>query len=112
MAMSYQSLYRRVVLPTHCLLRRRSTLRWYDSVTSQQRFSSDQLVAQQRLKLAALVRHCARNVPYYRDLFGQRGIDPQCVEDLSILRQAGVRLDKEIVRTRGAHLLADGWEKR
>ena len=112
MALSYRSFYRRVVLPMHCLLRRRSTLRWYDSVTRQQRFSADQLAALQRLKLAALVRYCAQNVPYYRDLLARRGVDPQCVEDLSILRQAGVRLDKEVVRIRGAHLLADGSKKR
>jgi phenylacetate-CoA ligase len=112
MALSYRPVYRHVVLPMHCLLRRRSTLRWYDTVTRQQRFSADQLAALQRLKLAALVRHCAQNVPYYRELLGQRGVDCQSVEDLSVLRRAGVRLDKQVVRTRGADLLADGANQR
>ncbi|HVT88190.1 MAG TPA: glycosyltransferase [Tepidisphaeraceae bacterium] len=99
--MSYRSIYRNLVLPLHCVLRRRSTLCWYDRVTRQQWMSADELAALQRQKLAALVQHCAVNVPFYRDLFQQHSIDPARVEDISILRNAGIRIGKQEIRSAG-----------
>ena len=39
----YTAIYRNVVLPAHCVLRRRSTLRWYELAKRQQELSSADL---------------------------------------------------------------------
>jgi phenylacetate-CoA ligase len=110
--MGYPAVYRNFVLPLHCLLRRRSTLRWYDIATRQEKMSRDELAALQHKKLSALVRHCAKHVPYYRELFRIRGLDPQRVENLCTLRKAGIRLSKQDVRSAGDALLSETSSKR
>src|SRR3984885_3850768 len=110
--MEYRQVYRNVVLPLHCLLRRRSKLRWYDLANRQQKFSPDELAALQRRKLASLVQHCAKHVPYYRELFRIRGLDPQRVEELCTLRKAGIHLGKQDVRAAGDALLSETSSKR
>jgi phenylacetate-CoA ligase len=110
--MEYRSVYRNFVLPLHCVLRRRSTLRWYDLATSQEKLSPDELAALQRKKLAALVQHCAKHVPFYRELFRIHGLDPQRVETLCHLRKAGIRLGKQDVRSAGDALISETSSKR
>jgi phenylacetate-CoA ligase len=94
------------------VLRRRSTLRWYDTVTRQERLSQEDLAALQRRKLADLVRHSSKHVPFYRDLFRARGLNPERVEDLSILRQAGIRVSKQDVRAARDGMLSELTPKR
>jgi len=59
---------------------------------------------QQRL-LRKLVRHCAANVPYYRDLFREHDIRPDDVTTVRELEKIPF-LTKEIVRKRKDDLLA------
>src|SRR5450432_2873967 len=105
--MEYRDVYRNFVLPLHGLLRRRSTLRWYDLVKQQQKFSHEELAALQRKKLATLVDHCRKNVPFYRDLFRDRGLDSVRVEQLCALRQKKIRVSKQDVRAVGDALLSE-----
>ncbi|HMB96169.1 MAG TPA: hypothetical protein VKK61_09035 [Tepidisphaeraceae bacterium] len=110
--MEYRAVYRNFVLPLHCLLRRRSTLRWYDLAMRQQNLSPNELAALQKKKLASLVQHSAKHVPFYRDLFSRLGFDPQNVHDLCALRKAGIHLGKEDVRAAGDALLSETSSKR
>jgi phenylacetate-CoA ligase len=48
-------------------------------------------------RLRTLVRHAARHVPHYRDLFAERGIDPNDVASAVDLRELPL-LDKETVQ--------------
>lgn len=104
--MEYRTIYRNFVLPLQCLLRRRSTLQWYSKCTQQERMAPAELESLQRQKLAALVRHCAEYVPFYRDLFRERGLNTEQVEDLAMIRNAGIRVDKSTVRTVGDRILS------
>ena len=103
----YAALYRQILLPAHCIIRRRSTLRWYAVSSRQQTLSPDELAALQRTKLVALVRHCGARVPHYRHLFRAHGVEPTCVEDLAVLRDAGISTGKQDIRAAGDSLLAD-----
>lgn len=105
--MGYPALYRNVVFPLHCLLRRRSTRRWYKLVTQQQHLSAENIANMQREKLALLVDHCARHVPFYRDLFRARGLKSEQVREFAALREAGIRICKEDVRSAGDAILAE-----
>lgn len=110
--MQYRTIYRNVVLPLQCAVRRRSTLRWYAMAQRQQRMSPEELAVLQRQKLAALVRHCSMHVPYYRELFRERGLNCECVEDLDVLRQAQITVSKKTVRDAGDAMLSETSEKR
>ena len=58
-----------------------------------QRLSRAALEARQRERFRALVRHCARHSPYYREIMAERRIDPDRaeVEDFPLLDKHGVR---------------------
>src|SRR5258706_391867 len=70
----------------------------------QQRMSIEQIEALRAAKTRRLVDECLRNVPYYRDLMRQAGLDPRRVsgpKDLEVLPL----LDKPIIRRQGRRLL-------
>ena len=58
-------------------------------------------------RIRRVVRYAARKVPYYRDLFAGRGIDPSQIKGAAELDQLPV-LDKELVRARPELFMADG----
>lgn len=70
-----------------------------------EQWSRDRLQAYQVEELRKMLRHCAANVPYYRDLFHQAGFNPDSVRDASDLAKLPY-LDKATVRERSAELMA------
>ncbi len=60
--------------------------------------------ADRRLRL--LVRHAARHVPYYRDLFRRTGLDPAAFRGRRDLHRIPL-LEKDVLRTRADELIAD-----
>jgi len=68
-------------------------------IAEHDQWSAAQFVEYQRRELRELVRHAARNVPYYRRLFADRGIDPERIEGpedlvhLPILEKQTLRAD-------------------
>lgn len=58
-------------------VRRRPTMSYLRSLEQSQWRSLDELLAIQQAGLRRLLDHAAKNVPYYRDLFRDRGIDPR-----------------------------------
>ena len=68
--------------------------------------SDTELREYQNRRLQLMIRHAARNVPYYRNLFAEHRLrieDFACVDDLEGLP----RLQRETVRTRRSAFLAD-----
>src|SRR6187200_2452689 len=85
----YGSLVRRVLYPAwESGVRRRPTLERLRRLRALERASLDELEAFQRGELAALLRHAASHVPWYRRLFAEAGVSPADIrgrEDLARL---------------------------
>jgi phenylacetate-CoA ligase len=64
--------------------------------------------ADHRLRL--LVRHAARHVPYYRELFRSIGLDPEGFRGRCDLHRIPF-LEKDVLRTRADELVADNAER-
>ncbi len=109
----YGTLYRRVLFPVfEGAIKRRPTCRYYRDLSRQQDLTPDALRDLQRAKLNALLRHCRDTVPFYRDLFARAGLDVGRVFDLEPLRQYGVAISKEDVRSAGPALISTRYEAR
>lgn len=63
------------------------------------------LAAYQEERLEALLKHAYKNVPYYREVFQERGLTPNDIQSVADLDKLPY-LTKRIVRTRIADLLA------
>jgi len=75
-----------------------------------QTWSRQQLDELQNRKLRRMIRHCAENVPYYREKWAQHGINPsqiQTKEDLSKLPL----ISKEEILKNTDSLIADGYSR-
>jgi phenylacetate-CoA ligase len=66
----------------------------------------DQLRAYQESRLERLIRHCAANVPYYRRVFRERGLEAKDIRTISDLKKLPF-LTKETVRKRKSELIAE-----
>ncbi|HLG15358.1 MAG TPA: phenylacetate--CoA ligase family protein [Blastocatellia bacterium] len=76
-----------------------------------QHWSESRLAEHQLSKLRVMLRHCAKNVPYYRRLFREVGFDPASFRELSDLGKLPL-LDKETVRLNIHDLLAENIKPR
>jgi len=94
----YGSLFRRALYPLYeGRLCRRKTLQYLAEFEKTQWQSPEDSRAMQMQKLRATLTHCARQVPYYRELFRDRGFDPEKLESLEQLSELPV-LTREDVR--------------
>jgi len=75
-------------------------------VDAAQRMSVDELQAYRDRKFVALARYCYEHVLYYRRLFRESGLTPDCIRGLDDLRCLPP-LTKEILRQRYNDLLSD-----
>lgn len=84
--------------------------RKYDRVRRElaetQYFSRDKIEEYQDLRLARLVQHAYRTVPYYRDLFDRHGISPKDIQSKDDLYKVPV-LTREDVRSSRNRLISD-----
>ncbi|MCK4660793.1 MAG: phenylacetate--CoA ligase family protein [Phycisphaerae bacterium] len=68
-------------------------------IADHDKWSPAQFAEYQQVELGKLIRHAARNVPYYQKLFAEIGVDPESIdgaEDLArlpILEKAVIRAD-------------------
>jgi len=72
-----------------------------------ERWDPDRIHDWQVSRLRAILDHCTRRVPYYRDLFRRIGFDPERVNsalDLQVLPA----LTKDIIRRHASDLFAEG----
>lgn len=85
-----------------------STLRFLEE---SQTWSEDRLIEYQILKLRTMLRHSARHVPYYRNLFRKIGFDPESLRELSDLRAIPL-LDRDTIRSKMDELFAENISRR
>tara|TARA_B100002052_G_scaffold289513_1_gene307032 strand:- start:520 stop:1923 length:1404 start_codon:yes stop_codon:yes gene_type:complete len=70
----------------------------------------DELNQKESEALSELVRHAYENVPYYRDLFSEKKIDPRDVRCITDLKNLPI-LTKSDVRKNGSELIASDAKK-
>ncbi len=75
-----------------------------------QRWSREQIGRHADRQLVRLVRHAARHVPYYRDLFARIGLDAAQFRGRADLERIPL-LDKETLRRRAEEFVADDAER-
>jgi phenylacetate-CoA ligase len=104
---TYAPLYRNLVFPLYeGALRRRGIYSSYRSLSAAPAVPLGDLREMQRRKLNELLVYCDAHVPFYRELFALRGIDPRGVFDIETLRARGLFTSKAIVRSAGESILS------
>jgi phenylacetate-CoA ligase len=97
-----------VVFPLHELAKRHHSVALRRELERTQWLNAQQLQAQQTERLKSFLARVGRTVPYYRQLFAQRGLDPArvtSVEDLQrlpLLTKATIREHTDAMKAEGA----------
>lgn len=73
--------------------------------------SRDELDSIRDQRIRRMVMHAAKDVPYYRDLFKQQGIDPKQIRNAEGLDRLPI-LEKETVRSKPQMFIAEGSASR
>jgi phenylacetate-CoA ligase len=109
---AYGPMYRRLVFPLYeGVLRRRGIYAYYRGLSKAPFASRAELLEAQRRKLNELLVYCGSHVPFYRELFATRGLDPRAVSDVETLRERGIFTSKAIVRSAGESILSTEFPK-
>jgi phenylacetate-CoA ligase len=89
------------------LVRRgRSFRRTLEELEKSQWFSAEEFESLQNQRLAALIRHCYANVPYYRDVMRARSLTPDDITTVRDLEKLPF-LTKDVVRTEAERLVPE-----
>jgi len=109
MSRLYEQAFTKVLFPVYeSGLRRRRTLDYLAEAQANQWLPPERIAQLQWRKLEALVGHCARAVPYYRQRWREFGIDPKQIQSpadyarLPVLRKADVRANFDALHAEGA----------
>lgn len=84
---------------------------WAAKIRDAACLSPERLEALRWQRVKQLVEHCARHVPYYRQLFRKIRFDPRDLSDWSALQQLPI-LEKDLVRERQDDFRADNVPQR
>jgi phenylacetate-CoA ligase len=110
--MVYEKLYRNVLFPFHDkVIRRRDLLNHYREISPTPFLARADIERMRSEKLAALVEYCRFNVPFYGDLFEEKGLGAGRVDDIAVLREHDVLTSKETVRAAGDRILSGAFDK-
>ena len=108
----YGALYRRVLVPVHeRVIKRSHLLDRLAFVQQSQWWSRDRLFAFQRAELRRLIHHAYEQVPYWRSVFERLKLTPGDIEREEDLRKLPVST-KDTMRAHRADLVAVGWRGR
>ncbi|OOG53671.1 phenylacetate--CoA ligase family protein [Rhodanobacter sp. C03] len=103
----YENLFRRALYPVYETgLRRRRTLAYFKDYRRNQWLAPEQIAALQWERLKALLDHCYREVPYYRQQWHELGIAPQDIRSLDDYARLPL-LTKADIRANGDALKAE-----
>ncbi len=80
-------------------------------IKQRDKWSAEQFAEYQCRQLQSLIQLAAANVPYYRKVFAEAGIDPVTIKEPKDLQRLPV-LEKETVRTRPRDLLDESLDPR
>jgi len=81
------------------------------AVLERQRWSQEQVRELQKRRLLELARHCYERVPYYRNVFRNRGLTPHDFRDPGDLQKLPI-LRKDDVRNSGSEFFSEDIRKR
>ncbi|WP_458071080.1 phenylacetate--CoA ligase family protein [Rhodanobacter sp. BL-MT-08] len=102
----YEAAFRQVLYPVYeAGLRRRHTLAYLADYRRDQWLTTEQILALQWMRLKALLEHCYRDVPYYREQWRELGIAPSDIRSLDDYARLPV-LTKADIRQHAAALKA------
>lgn len=73
--------------------------------------SLEEMTERRVVELRSLLTHCYAEVPYYRQLMRQRGIDPKSVQSLDDLRRFPV-LTRDAIRRQGDTMIASNLQPK
>ena len=93
----YTSFVSMLLFPLHERIKRHDTVVLRRRMEEVQWWSADRLAALQLQRLRDLLQDVAVNVPYYRDLFAQTGLDPASIQGISDLQRLPF-LTKSVIR--------------
>ncbi len=93
----YTAITSGLVFPLHERLKRHTTVAVRRGLEQSQWWPAERLQALQVERLRALLTDVGVQVPYYRELFAERGFDPQAVRSLADLQQLPL-LTKPLIR--------------
>ena len=115
--MNSEALYLKLPIPLQnaacslvgwCIQRSRFGPGFYEQLRQYEeraRWSHDRMHSYRDQRLAQFIRHCAATVPYYRDLFRELDIAPECIVTLDDLAKLPI-LTKPVVQKRYPDLLS------
>ncbi len=101
----YNTLARHVLAPSMDLIRGTHTMRDLASLEESQWWPRERIEQLQSERLQNLVRHAFENVPYYRRIMQERGLEPEDIKSASDLARLPI-LTKEDIRTNSRDLMA------
>lgn len=81
--------------------------RWMEIFSRSERWSREELRAWQDQRLAALVRHCWDEVPFYRRVMEERRLRPEDVRRAGDLPKLPI-IDKDLIRRHAPEMIARG----
>ena len=93
----YTSFVSMLLFPLHERFKRHDTVALRRRMEEVQWWSTDRLADLQLQRLRDLLQDVAVNVPYYRDLFAQTGLDPASIQGISDLQRLPF-LTKSVIR--------------
>lgn len=110
--MIYERLFRNVLFPFHDSVIKRRNIGSHLKELSPAPFLPRESIEQMRSeKLAALVDYCRSKVPFYAELFRERGLGEGRVDDVSVLREHGILTSKEVVQAAGNRIFSKDFDK-
>jgi len=107
----YSPLYRHLVFPAVESVRGRRTHLYLKELREMPYLPREKLEEIRRDKLLKVVRYAYENVPFYKKLFDDRGLEVERVTGIEDLRKAGIIIDKELVRKAGDAILSPEYKK-
>lgn len=107
MAMSF--FHEHIVLPLGDILKGERVSKYLNLLLKTKDWSNDQIASFQCEKVAKLIPYIAAHVPYYREWFAERGVDPVAIRSIGDLNQLPI-VDKAFMRNEGVNrFLADAF---
>lgn len=109
----YGPIYRNFVFPLYdSVLRQRKTWSYYREITDLPWAPVDELEKMRKERLRLLLEYCGARVPFYRNLFREKGLDVSAgIEDVRILADKGITVTKEDLRERLDEFISDDYRK-
>ncbi|MGM0413218.1 MAG: phenylacetate--CoA ligase family protein, partial [Pseudomonadota bacterium] len=105
----YETLFQKALLPLRDRLRGGHTAAWWREYEAQQWWPPAALAELQWQKLRALLDHCQRRVPYYRETWAAAGVDVADFTGVADL-QSLPTVDKAAIRENRDAFIAEGRE--